>query len=1493
MAGRNYFLKQTILPIKIFLIFLIILLFSSNAFSAITYNAHNNTDSVSNSNVLTITFTAATAATDVLMLGSVVNSNTAINSITWVTGSFSQGFSSSPAMQNNGTGIRNEIWYLMAPEAGTGTITVNYAGNVNAIAGVIEYTNVDALVNTGMAAGNVAWLSTNIANKYRNSWIFSIFGQNTSTGTYTWAAPMQARKRWDLNLTGVLHASVSDRTTTTIKSYPETCTSSAVAQSDMVSVEMLFKPTINSSIYYVAPTTLEIGQIITIEISVTNAGGVTADNVLPVTPAAGALTAAGDVSVLSSPAPQTLVYDAAAYFTWTFSAASFGTITFTTAASAIDDYTGLQVSGAKLTSAKITIYAPASLSANIITPSLALLGNNITVVMNVTNVAGGATADNVQPASSPVVSTPSDVSLISTPVVSSVNIAGGATASFTWIYSTLAVDTITFADQASGTDAVSGAVVQTGPITSSPVPIQIATPTSTPNLTATYISNETATEALWTLTATPSITSTVTQTATITPTFTATLAPLIVTSLADTDTSGTLRYCINQANIMSGGVTINFSPSIAGGTINLTSSLPEINGADDQLTIDDGTNNNVINGKGYNIFMISTYGNAVYSLAMIGAYTAVSISGADAYGNTISGCIMGMDWAGNAGANTNGVVISNTANYNYIGITTNAYTNGNIIVNNTTGILVDGSSYNEILGNYIGTDTNFDAFGNAIGILLKNGATYNQIGEGVGSGYENYVMNNSSGGIVVGSSPADSTTLGNYISSNFISGNNGNGIDLGNDGITLNGSETGSGPNNWVYYPTITDAYMSGPTTLHVDGNSNISISDNSDIGIIIGISDDDGNWGSDNMAHGECPQPITFIAISEGTFSVDIDTSWLGGIYNPNLSGQVITGYNIDNSGSSEFSGDVVVLSMPPATLTAVVQATQTAIVLATQTAAVQATQAMAAQQTQTVVMQATQTAVAQETQTAAVQATQTMATIQTQTAIIQATQTAIAVATNTEVAAETGTAIVQAIQTQAAIQTATAIMQATQTAAIMATNTEVAIETATAMLQATQTAEIIATNTEIANETATAVVVGTQTAVAVATNTEVANETATAVAIATQTAAVIATNTEVANETATAVVAGTQTVIAQETATAVGIATQTAVVIATQTAAVQATQTVIVQETATAVVQATQTAVVAATETAVAGFTPVAPASLSVTQNGANTTLQWTTAGDAVSYNIYIATGAAGKLNAFPGAGWTILANVPATAGTTSYTYNDISGNIYTFYMVTGVNASGEGTHSTMGSKVVMSFTYIAGGMNTYRIALPYISKYAKAADIVTDIEGSIATTPTKIDIIALWNPNTQVYNPYGYISPQWLGTNWTVDAGTLSSNAIYMHVISSFNWVVAGTDNMANLYFSYNTVLPSENCRMLPYSGIYTKASQIVTAIEGGTGAGTDLKINIVAIWDPVHQIYTPYGYVGNQWIGTDFTINPGNAVDIYPSGNTPTFNWTPNLAATPVP
>ncbi|MCX8093588.1 MAG: hypothetical protein N3E50_05425 [Candidatus Goldbacteria bacterium] len=321
-------------------------------------------------------------------------------------------------------------------------------------------------------------------------------------------------------------------------------------------------------------------------------------------------------------------------------------------------------------------------------------------------------------------------------------------------------------------------------------------------------------------------------------------------------------------------------------------------------------------------------------------------------------------------------------------------------------------------------------------------------------------------------------------------------------------------------------------------------------------------------------------------------------------------------------------------------------------------------------------------------------------------------------------------------------------------------------------------------------------------------------------------------------------------------------------------------------AVATPTVTRTITPTYTHTPDSTPVRPSGLTSTLSGNSITLQWNTGLLTDYYRVYIATGPTGKLNPFP-TGWQMVATVLPTPTITSFTHVDTI-NDYVFYVISGVNGAGQSKPSTVASKIRQILSYTGNRTNAYILSLPYVSKFSKASDIVMDIEGTTATV-TKINRVGLWHPNVQAFSMYNYVVDNWYGINWNVDAGTSSSNAIYINLTATagtFTWVINGTDKNAALVFNRNTGISNENLRHLPYSSIYKKASDIVMDIEGTLT--TNAKISKIGKWHPDVQAYSFYYFVsGTGWVGIDFDLKPGDAVNIFPSSTVTSFTWTPKI------
>ncbi|MBI2479638.1 MAG: putative Ig domain-containing protein [Planctomycetia bacterium] len=130
------------------------------------------------------------------------------------------------------------------------------------------------------------------------------------------------------------------------------------------------------------------------------------------------------------------------------------------------------------------------------------------------------------------------------------------------------------------------------------------------------------------------------------------------------------------------------------------------------------------------------------------------------------------------------------------------------------GIFI-GSNRNVVEGNFIGTDiTGTVARANGEGVLVVL-AQQNRIG-GAMSAEQNLIAFNNGAGVRM-----EAPAFGNRIQRNSIHSNGGPGIDLNNDGVTLNDPGDGdTGPNNLRNFPVITALTVNNGTT-NIEGTIN------------------------------------------------------------------------------------------------------------------------------------------------------------------------------------------------------------------------------------------------------------------------------------------------------------------------------------------------------------------------------------------------------------------------------------------------------------------------------------------------------------------------------------------------------------------------------------------------------------------------------------------------------------------------------------------------
>jgi hypothetical protein len=180
-----------------------------------------------------------------------------------------------------------------------------------------------------------------------------------------------------------------------------------------------------------------------------------------------------------------------------------------------------------------------------------------------------------------------------------------------------------------------------------------------------------------------------------------------------------------------------------------------------------------------------------------------------------------------------------------------------------------------------------DALGNTdYGVHVQS--SFNQIG-GTAAGAGNIIAHNGEAGVFV------DVSVGNAIQRNRIHDNGGLGIDLGDDGVTLNDSLDGdNGPNTLLNFPVLSSAVLV-PTGLRITGSINTVLNSTLRIEFFSSPS-------VDGSAHGEGKRYLGFVTVQVlGSNTV---------IFNKTLAvtgvvpGQVITATATDQAGNtSEFS--------------------------------------------------------------------------------------------------------------------------------------------------------------------------------------------------------------------------------------------------------------------------------------------------------------------------------------------------------------------------------------------------------------------------------------------------------------------------------------------------------------------------------------------------------------------------------------------------------------
>jgi hypothetical protein len=317
----------------------------------------------------------------------------------------------------------------------------------------------------------------------------------------------------------------------------------------------------------------------------------------------------------------------------------------------------------------------------------------------------------------------------------------------------------------------------------------------------------------------------------------------VVTNTNDSG-AGSLRAAITNANANAGLNVITFN--IDGGgvhTISPTTPLPTIT---DRVQIDGFTQTDAVPGSplivldgdpgiGLGVSGLTLGAGSDSSLVqglVINGFPGPGIT-IVSNGNVIRANYIGTNADGTTAApNAQGIVIGSTATKNLIG--GDVFADRNVIGGNAEwGIGIEGDD-NLIRGNVIGVDpdpefgigvANGSGGTNDAGIMLLAGAANNNISGTDAATAPNIVINNNGKGVALASGAGS----GNRIRFNRIDGNTGLGIDLNNDGITLNdpGSIEGppfppdsdTGPNDLQNTATLSTATVQLNGSLSISGS--------------------------------------------------------------------------------------------------------------------------------------------------------------------------------------------------------------------------------------------------------------------------------------------------------------------------------------------------------------------------------------------------------------------------------------------------------------------------------------------------------------------------------------------------------------------------------------------------------------------------------------------------------------------------------------------------
>jgi len=364
-----------------------------------------------------------------------------------------------------------------------------------------------------------------------------------------------------------------------------------------------------------------------------------------------------------------------------------------------------------------------------------------------------------------------------------------------------------------------------------------------------------------------------------------------VTSSADSG-PGTLRDALSQANDETtnpGPDTIAFAipgtgvPNIALATPLSATSIVTINGATQAAGAVEISGGGTVDGG-----LLLSGGSSTVSGLVLNGFVSYGIQLATAGGNTVTGCIVGLDPTGTVkvGADMLRGIWVNGSPGNTIGGTTKGA--GNVLSGNANGVAIEnaGSTGNKVQGNVIGLGTDGSVIQNSkSGVRIALGATSTVVGSTSPNGSGRNVIS----GNIIGVSMQDAASQSNTVEGNYI-GTDATGTEARPNGTgilisvanknTIGGQSTGSGN------------VVSGNTGVGIDVQG-VTVSGNKIYGNLVGTT-----------AAGTAPLPnASGIRLRNCTAANHVGTSGGGNV----ISGNTGNGVNINLSNGQFVQGNVI----------------------------------------------------------------------------------------------------------------------------------------------------------------------------------------------------------------------------------------------------------------------------------------------------------------------------------------------------------------------------------------------------------------------------------------------------------------------------------------------------------------------------------------------------------------------------------------------------------